>query len=94
MTRFFINEHSASQKHPKVEAKKVRRMALPRTVCSIERAIVTMMHYSRCYQGWFGGMLGGGGEDEAETKNDMRTLQARAAVGLFRHFVALAVPAS
>jgi hypothetical protein len=27
MTRFFINEHSASQKHPKVEAKKVRRMA-------------------------------------------------------------------
>lgn len=27
MTRFFINEHSASQKHPKVEAKKVRRTA-------------------------------------------------------------------
>ena len=59
-----------------------------------ERAGIAAILYSHYDQGWFGGMLGGGGEDEAETKNDMRTLQARAAVGLFRHFVALAVPAS
>ena len=33
---------------------------------------------TRDRQGWFGGMLGGGGEVEGEAKNDMRTLQARA----------------
>jgi hypothetical protein len=76
ITRFFISEHASTQKQPKPEAKKVAVCAAAAFFHNFQLAkLLCSLRLKLGAQGWFGGMLGGGGESEDETKNDMKTLQ-------------------